>query len=55
MIIGLQDEFSSQLHAVPLIVYLIDQHCIEVFILEGETDTDSDLQKATEILHTAQE
>lgn len=35
MVVRLQDEFSSQLHAVPQLVHLIDQHCIEVFILEN--------------------
>lgn len=34
VIVGLQNEFSSQLYTVPNLVHLIDQHRIEVLILE---------------------
>lgn len=36
MVIGLQDKFPSQLYTVPLLIHLIDQHCIKVFILERD-------------------
>lgn len=34
VVVGLQDEFPSQLNAVSHLVHLIDQHRVEVFILE---------------------
>lgn len=33
VVVGLQDEISTQLHTVPLFIHLIYQHCIEVLIL----------------------
>ena len=36
MVIGLQDKLSSQLDIIPIFINLIDQHRIEVFILERE-------------------
>lgn len=41
VIVGLQNEFSSQLYAVPNLVHLIDQHCIEVLILEMRKESET--------------
>lgn len=37
MVIGLKDELASEFHAVPFLVHLVDQHCVEVFVLERRT------------------
>lgn len=42
MIVGLQDKLSSQLYI------LIDQHSIEVFILETKRDKDRDLKTSAQ-------
>lgn len=40
MVVGLQDELSSQLHVIAFLVHFIDQHSIEVFILEKSCGCD---------------
>lgn len=39
MIIGLQEELSSQLHVISLLIHFIDQHRVEVLVLRGKGNT----------------
>lgn len=39
VIVGLQDEVPSQLHVVAQLIHLVDQHGVEVFILETERES----------------
>ena len=35
VVVGLEEELSTQLHAVPFVVHLVDQHRVEVLVLVG--------------------
>lgn len=39
MVVGLQEELSSQLYIISHLIHFIDQHSIEVFILKKTVNT----------------
>lgn len=50
MIVGLQDELPSQLYAVAQLIHLVDQHGVEVFILETERESQFNTAQQQDIL-----
>lgn len=50
VIVGLQDEVPSQLYAVAQIIHLVDQHGVEVFILETERESQFNTAQQQDIL-----
>lgn len=37
VIIRLQDKLSAELHAVPIVIHLVYQHCVKILILYGKS------------------
>lgn len=53
MVVGLQDELSTQLHVIAVLVHFIDQHSVKVLVLREKIQQVEllELEVSTIIIH----
>lgn len=46
MIVGFQEKLSSQLHAIPILIHLVYQHCVKILILQKKNEKNKSMLRS---------